>query len=282
MSVGSHATAAPVRRPKSAKVADDGSYHARSGRLELYLPPGFEPQAGRYDLVFHFHGLARAQEENTVRAHLNAAIVSINLGVASRRYGMAFVSPRAFDAILARTHRLVAASGRANGAKVGRIALSAWSAGFESVSAILKQDQARSGGPRVDAVLLADGLHAAFTDRKNRVVDERGLGKYAKLGEEAMRGERLFVLTHSSIPTQGYASVAETVGAMLRLLAVEKGPPPEASPRQMRAIYQVRRGDLLVTGFEGHGVSDHIDHIRAMGDTMYPLLAERWARRPAP
>jgi len=198
---------APLAAPvPMTETTSDGGYRARSGsNIEVYLPPGFAASDGKYDLVLHFHGVARAQESNASAAKLNAAIVSVNLGVASDKYSTAFATPAQFDQLLATTHKLVQASGRAGSAQVGRIALSAWSAGFASVSAILKQDAARA---RVDAVLLADGLHAAYSDPKKHTIDERSLTKYARLTEEASRGEKLFVLTHSSITTYGYANVS--------------------------------------------------------------------------
>src|SRR5262249_9050886 len=150
----------------------EDAYRKRTGNFELYLPPSFEPVNGAYDVVFHFHGLSKAQESNATKAGLNAAIVSINLGVSSDKYEQRFRDPHSFERLLAMTQRLVTASKRAKGAVVGRVALSAWSAGFASVSAILKQDAARS---KVDAVLLADGLHAAYADKKHHVVDERSL-----------------------------------------------------------------------------------------------------------
>lgn len=278
------ADAAPKRKAKVVAAApvpmtettSDGGYRAKAGsKIELYLPPTFAPVNGKYDLILHFHGVARAQEANIVAAKLNAAIVSVNLGVQSDKYSHSFAAPAQFDRLLGTAQKLVQASGRANSAKVGRIALSAWSAGFASVSAILKQDEARG---RVDAVLLADGLHAAYSDPKKHTIDERSLTKYAKLCEEASRGEKLFVLTHSSIQTYGYANVSETVGTVLKLASIEKATPPSASPRNMQAIYQVNRGDFHVTGYQGKGVADHIDHIWAMGQTMYPLLAARWAK----
>jgi hypothetical protein len=261
---------------KAAEAASDGAYRAKAGQVDLFLPANFAPTNGTYDVVVHFHGLAKAQESNVTEAGLNAAVISVNLGVASAKYSAAFRDPHAFDRLLTKTQRMVARSGRAKGAKIGRIALSAWSAGFASVSAILKQESARS---RVDAVLLADGLHAAYADPKNHVIEERSLAKYVHLTEQAMRGEKLFVLTHSSIPTYGYPNVNDTVGAVLRLASVEKGSPPSSSPRSMHALYQIHRGDFYVTGFEGRGVSDHIDHIWAMGETMFPLLAARWNRQ---
>jgi hypothetical protein len=50
----------------------------------------------------------------------------------------------------------------------------------------------------------------------------------------------------------------------------------------MKALYQVNRGDFHVQGFEGTDVKAHLDHIWAMGETMFPLLAARWSRRAPP
>ena len=50
----------------------------------------------------------------------------------------------------------------------------------------------------------------------------------------------------------------------------------------MAPIYQVNKGDFHVIGYEGTGVLDHTNHIWAMGETMYPLLATRWTKKAAP
>ncbi len=271
-----------ITATSAATSADDGAYRVKSGAsYDLYLPPWFEPVDGKYDVVVHFHGVSKIQESNVKDAHLNAAVVSINLGVVADKYGAAFQSPAAFDALLAKTHKLVTASSRAKGAKMGRVALSAWSAGFASVGAIMKNESARA---RIDAVFLADGLHAAYSNPKKHTIEESSLAKYVRLSEEASRGEKLFVLTHSSIPTYGYANVTETVSTVLRLSSMdkEKAAPPASAPRKMQPIYQVNHGDFHVTGFEGTGVLNHTDHIWAMGETMYPMLATRWAKKPAP
>lgn len=274
--LAARAKKAPAKRAKTA--AKDGAYRVKAGKADLFLPPNFHVVDRKYDVIVHFHGMPRAQEANVTAAGINAAVVSINLGSVPSRYGKWYRSPRALDRILAKTHRLVMASGRApRGARIGRVALSAWSAGFGAVGAIMKHEKARA---RVDAVLLADGLHAPYLDKRRHVIEESSLAKYVRLSEEAARGEKLFVLTHSSIPTYGYANVTETVGTVLRLASVEfeKDAPPPWAPRNMRPLYQVNKGDFHVIGYDGRSARDHIDHIWAMGETMYPLLAARWRR----
>lgn len=243
------------------------------GSAELYVPTFFHAEDGTYDLVVHFHGMPSLQEDNFERAHLNAVVVSVNLGVASDAYAGAFRAPGSFDALLAQTQRALDKTGRAPGAHVGRIALSAWSAGFASVGAILKQPGVAD---RVDAVLLADGPHSMY-DASHHVY-EPAMQKWVRLAEEAMRGEKLFALTHSSIPTVGYPSTTETIGELLKLASVEREPHPAIGPRGMREIYECNVGDFHVTGYEGQTKKDHIDHIKGMSETLLPLLRERWER----
>jgi hypothetical protein len=245
------------------------------GHADLYVPTFFRPVAGTYDLVVHFHGIPSLQEDNFERAHVNAIVVSVNLGLASDAYSGAFRAPGSFDLLLQQTQRALDQTGRAPGATLGRIALSAWSAGFASVGAILKQPGVAD---RIDAILLADGPPTMY-DAPHHVY-EPGMEKWVRFAESAMRGEKLFALTHSSIQTLGYPSTTETIGELLRETSVEKVPTQAVGPRGMRAIYESHRGGFHVGGFEGQTAKDHIDHIKGMAETLLPFLRERWEQPP--
>jgi hypothetical protein len=275
---GTHAAAAQAAVVRAVDSAADDAVagepsRARFGHADLYVPTFFHPVNGTYDLVVHFHGMSSVQEDNFERAHLNAAVVTVNLGVASDTYANTFRAPGTFDALLAQAHRSLAATGRLGGAHLGRVALSAWSAGFASVGAILRQPGVFD---RVDAVLLADGPHANYAAPHR--VNDAAIERWTRVAEDAMRGEKLFALTHSSIPTVGYPSTTETIGELLKLTSVEKVPTDATGPRGMRAIYESHSGDFHVGGYEGTTAKDHIDHIKAMAETLLPYLRERWAR----
>jgi len=244
------------------------------GHADLYVPTFFHPVAGTYDLVVHFHGIPSLQEDNFERAHVNAIVVSVNMGIASDAYSAAFRAPGSFDALLAQTQRALDKTGRAPGATVGRIALEAWSAGFASVGAILKQPGVAE---RVDAVLLADGPHSMY-DAPHHIY-EPGMEKWVRFAEASMRGDKLFALTHSSIQTLGYPSTTETIGELLRQTSVDKMPTLAQGPRGMREIYESHRGSFHVAGYEGQTAHDHIDHIKGMSETLLPYLRERWSAR---
>ena len=245
---------------------------------ELYLPTWFSPHQGGYDLIVHFHGLGKLQEGNLDRSQINAAVVSINLGVSTDLYGNAFRDPQSFTKLLAETQEEIEKSGRATGAKVSRIALSAWSAGFVSVAKIMSDP---TNAARVDAVIVADGFFTSLTNVKKRTVNSASLERFATLAEAAFKDEKLFTITHSSIPTVDYASTEETAARLLEMTSNTKTPSKLVGPRNMHETYSVDRGAFHVKGYEGVTAGDHIKQITGMGETMYPYLKTRW-ERPQP
>jgi hypothetical protein len=250
-------------------------FRAHLGRTDVYIPTFFHPEGGAYDLIVHFHGLSAAQESNIERSHVNAVVATLNLGMGSGPYEEAFRGAWTFPHLVKLLEKTVAKSGRADGAHLGRIALSAWSAGYGSVGAILRVP---ANAKRIDAVLLADCPHSDFTDARHHVVDDGPLAKYAKIAEAAIKGDKLFALTHSSITTTGYPNTTETIGELLRMVGVEKEPMVSDGPRGMLEVYESHRGDFHVKGFLGTQVKDHIDHIWGMNETVLPYLRDRWSR----
>jgi hypothetical protein len=276
---------ASARAPREAQVdtpreLETTPYRAKLGLhgAKLYLPRWFHANGEKYDLIVHFHGMARLQEANVERAHLNAAIVSINLGVGTKAYGKAFRDGSAWDQLLAETESAIEESGRAPGARVDRIALSAWSAGFVAVAKILAEP---SNAARVDAVLLADGFFTSFTDVKKRTINVASLTRFADLASAAAQDDKLFAITHTAIPTTNYPSVTETVDKLLEMTAHEKSPSDAVGPREMHEHYAVDHGSFHVHGYAGKRARDHIDQIHAMGETLYPYLRARWEKQDA-
>lgn len=263
---------APSATPSSATSAP-APFRARYlPGAELYVPAFFVPSA-TYDVVLFFHGLPRAMDDAFDRARPNALLVSVNLGEGSGPFEQHFRNLRAFDALLAATQRELDKSGRAPGARLGRIALAAWSAGFGAVGAILAQP---ANAARVDAVLLADGLHTSYVGAY--VADDRALKKYADFAELAARGERLFAFTHSSVRAPGYASTTDCAKALLKMLGVATSPAVAPPLHGARALYEAHRADFHVRGYAGGDVEQHRDHLRYVDETMLPYLVARWAR----
>jgi hypothetical protein len=266
-----------VEGPKHLENATP--YRAKLARgAELYLAPWFSTRHATYDLIVHFHGLGKLQEGNLERSQINAAVVSINLGVGTDGYSNAFRDPQSFQRVLAEAQEEIEKSGRAPGARLRRVALSAWSAGFVSVAKIMSDP---ANAEKVDAVLLADGFFTSFTNLKKRVINTASLERFVALVDAASKGQKLFAITHTAIPTSDYPSVEETVAKLLELTSNAKTPSLGVGPRNMHETYTVDRGAFHVKGYEGVTAGDHIKQITAMGETLYPYLKTRWAEEDA-
>jgi len=265
-----------VETPK--RFESTAPYRAKlAHRGEIYLPTWFTAHRGTYDLIVHFHGLGKLQEGNLARSQINAAVVSINLGVSTDLYANAFRDPQSFQNLLADTQEEIDKSGRAQNAKLGRVALSAWSAGFVSVAKIMSDP---AGAERIDAVIVADGFFTSLSNIKKRTVNGPSIERFATLAEAATKSEKLFTITHSSIPTVDYASTEETAAKLLEMTSSTKTPSKLVGPRNMHETYAVDRGAFHVRGYEGVTAGDHIKQITAMGETMYPYLKTRWEAPP--
>ncbi len=273
----------PTRDPSKTKVAhaepttEPAPYRAHFGFADLYVPTFFHPVDGTYDLIVHFHGVPILQEENIEKTPINAVVVSVTLGIGSGAYSSAYQGAAAFASLLAKTQAKLDESGRAPGAHLGRLAITAWSAGFGAVGQILGQPE---NARKVDAILLADGLHANYLG--DHTINDAALAKYAAFAELAKRNEKLFALTHSAIQTEGYPSTTQTIGELLVMTHVDKTPEEGVvGVRGMKMLYEADRGSFHVKGYEGGGIHDHVDHIKGMYDTLYPYLQARWSRQAA-
>src|ERR1700722_6135881 len=145
----------PVSLPELSRSALP-PFRATYGRAMIFLPPFFHAVDGHYNLLVQFHGLNSIQEGNILQSHLNAAVVSVNVGMGSGPYEDAFRDPYAFPHLLSYSVHVIEKSRRAAGARLGRVGVSAWSAGYGAVASILRQPQ---NVARLDAILLEDSPH---------------------------------------------------------------------------------------------------------------------------
>jgi hypothetical protein len=283
-------TASASGKRSDARVRRDVHIGLEQG--VLYAPPKFRSPDGQFDLVVHFHGNSRLVEQSVAATDLNALVAIINVGDGSGPYSKAMQNPYAFDRMLTTIERRAQKQLRLENALIRRIALSAWSAGFASVGQILSS---RSRLDRIDAVLLMDAPHAKYAPGPEKAVYIPSIDHYVAFAERAVAGQKLMVITHSAIPTEGYPSTTFTTDALLGELDLRRetvtsdtaSPPPvelsvakRAFPDKERNWLQVvsraERRHFHLYGCTGTQKGDHIAHLAQMSVTMLPPLIERW------
>jgi hypothetical protein len=264
----------PVAR--HALSGDAISLTTRSGKL-VSIPGGCASVDGAYNVTLHFHGVPKKVEAAFEHAGVPGVLVVINLGIGSGKYEKAFAREGALETMLQKVDDVVGEQCPEADHHVGRVALSAWSAGYGAVYRVLfHTDEA----DRVDAVLLSDGLHVGFGDKGYRQVDPLQMEPYDRFADEAVDGLKLMAITHSSIVTPKYADTTETGDYLLRSHGVAQE--SEDRPGPIKGMVEVSHGEksgLSITGYAGADKKAHCHQLDSIGTTLFPRLAQRWSER---
>ena len=228
----------------------------------------------KHDVVLHFHGVPTSVEPSVERSGLDAVVVIVNWGIGSGAYEDYFQGQGAFTNMLGWVDRSVDRACGLTTAGTRRVALSAWSAGYGAIFRILLHPEDRA---RVDALLMSDGMHVGYVRPGH--VNPASMQVYADFAHQAVNGEKLFAITHSAIEPGRYASTRETAEYLAAHEQVSLQPMNEQGPRpKMWLTSRADQGDFHVRGFSGTQPGDHAQHLHALGDMMFPLLRDHWAR----
>lgn len=225
--------------------------------------------SGGFDLVIHVNGDEPVRRE-LIESKQSMALYTLTLPP-TQGYAPEFNSTGLYQAILASVEQRV-------GARVGKTAhvrhvvLSAWSAGFVGIAAILSQ----RGSKPPDAVVLVDGLHAP---RGDRFAFKAHLKPFVDYAKRAATGDAFMFVSHSSIDPAAFASTSECA----HYLVAELGGKPRAVRRRdalgLELVEYFTSGNLHVRGYAGNDKPDHCAQLGVLRD-VYAALGRRWNTPP--
>jgi hypothetical protein len=235
------------------------------GAGKLLVPPVDRLDAARgVDVVFHFAGYELARKE-VAQADVPIAF----LGVAFHAGGLNYrghLSGRNGLEVLenAATAGLKKVEGVPT--TLNRVALGAWSAGYDGVSVVLERS---TNAKNIDAVILLDGLHASRKDE----MAELQLAPFIEFAKRAARGDAFMFVSYSSVGTDGYASTHETGRRLIRSLGGEPLFVEREDVGGMELKEMFSKGGFHARGYRGGGELDHCAHLM-----LYPMALEGLAR----
>ncbi|MCA9623181.1 MAG: hypothetical protein KC731_29380 [Myxococcales bacterium] len=281
--------APPPPAPADENLARDRQVRVRPGLL--YVPPNLSAPDGTYDLLVHFHGNQEIVKASVVSAGINAVVHVTNLGLRSGPYKQWAGVPDAFDRLLDDTNDKLGELGLKD-AKLGRVAVASWSAGYGALLHILDKERHRQ---RIDAVLIMDGMHGGYRSEGDVNIHPLSLAAFVQYAEQARDAGKLFVLTHSAIEVSGYASSGASASYLLDVLGITRTPTSQSPPpvdiepaihafpaaerNWLHGESEAHQGGVHVYGYTGNVAADHIAHLAQMAVTVLPPLATRWAKR---
>lgn len=222
-------------------------------------------EATTLNLLVHFHGAAYVPMYAVSEASKAYALAAVHLGAGSGVYERAFADSTMFGRLVGAVRDSV--RGRLGRAPTWRrLHLSAFSAGYGAVRAILRTEE---GMAAVDGVLLLDGLHTDYVPA-GKVLAEGGrleaseLEPFLRFARLAVQDRKKFLITHSEIFPGTYASTTETADYLIDSLGLKRTPVLKWGPLGMQQLSEVRKGQFIVLGFAGNTAPDHVDHLHAL------------------
>jgi hypothetical protein len=139
------------------------------------------------------------------------------------------------------------------------VALTAWSAGYGAVNQILKRH-----ADDIDAVVLLDGLHGRWEAVPNRPADQplraSAIAPVVEFARRAVRGEKIFIFSHSYIDPVEYTSTSATADLLLVEFGLERqrlDPGDLAFGQDSKA----EAGGFYVWSYKGRNELAHCAHI---------------------
>ena len=224
---------------------------------------------GDFDLMVHFHGHEPVRKE-WVQVMDGAVLAGIDLGLGSGAYEDAFQAPDVFPRLVESIEKAVAKKAGRKTARVRRLGLSSWSAGYGAVQHILMQKYAKE---RVDTVILLDGLHCGYS---GNAINGQPIAMFTEFAKRAAAGETLMFVSHSSIIPPGYASTTETADYLVHEVGGKLRDTRGAGPMGMDMITRFSKGNFHVRGFSGNDKMDHCAQIGEYRDVLKVHVRPRW------
>jgi hypothetical protein len=245
----------------------------RVGRIAIPQKGGHTKDFG-YDVLVHFHGQT-AMRMTLAQVARGVAFVGIDLGIASGAYSDAFASPEAWPNLKRSIESALKAQSGDSRAHIRHIALTAWSAGYGAVNEILKHD---ANG--IDAVVLLDGLHAAWDPSRSSHLSGTDViaGPVAptlEFAKRALKGEKIFVFSHSEVDPITYPSTRLTADMFLRELGLKRH---AVSPHGDRfGLYGTldTRG-VHIWSYRGGDKPAHCTHLTHIDRAVRDILEPTW------
>jgi hypothetical protein len=221
--------------------------------------------SGRFDLVIHLNGDEPVRKQ-LIKSGQPFALFTLTLDP-SRGYAPLFTGTHLYEAIVSGVEQSLSRHLGAT-AHAGHVAMSAWSAGFVGIAAALGQPT----GNDFDAVILIDGLHAP---RGDSAAFKAQLKPFVDYATRAAHGDRLMIITHSSIDPPDFASTTECAHYLVSSLGGKPQAVRRADPWGLELIEYFSRGELQVRGYAGNDKADHCAQLVVLRDA-FAALGKRW------
>jgi len=283
VSTGIHAQVPPVMTKRAIAPSTNETrgtqltLNDRGTNFTLFLPAGWTNTVSSNAVLYvHFHTAPWFPIQEHVRRGATEPLAVFALGEGSSTYRAAFEDTNRLARVLALVEsELQKRSGLS--ARISVVDVSSFSAGYGAVRELIKSP---AYFKIVRRIVLLDSMYAGLEPEQNGSTNRRPLAAqidvWLPFAKAAMRGEKTFAITHSQVPTSGYASSAECALALLANLgvnadAVATNSIPAANDPNFPLLKRADAGGLHIWSYGGTEAQAHMTHARHMADVWRAL-----------
>lgn len=243
--------------------------------VDVFIPDGPAAGAGAPDertLLVHLFGASYVPMRAVASVPGRYVLAVVNLGGGSAAYERPLSDSTAWTNLLRRV-RDETTSRSGGRVRLGQVIVSAFSAGYGGVRALLNDERTAEA---IEAVILLDGLHTSYVPERTVLaeggaLDTARLVPFLRFARRAVAGQASLLITHSEIFPGTFASTTETADWLIASLGLARTPVLAWGPGGMQQLSEVRRGRLTILGFAGNTGPDHIDHLHGLREFLTRL-----------
>ncbi len=234
--------------------------------IDLYVPRGWKPDP-KQRLAIHFHGPSWLTFAEHERWGSKSMAINAAVGEGSTVYGKLMESPEKMKAWFATVLSEMRRRGAPTDTEIADIDLSSFSAGYGAIRQLVRQPDVFA---KIRSVILCDSMYASLEPNPPRRVLAEHVEVWLPLAQAAAAGQKLFVLSVSSVPTPAYASSSECLRALVDALGggFDKPDPswPASSDRYYPLVRTFEKGRFYGWHYTGFGAAAHTTHVRHLAD----------------
>lgn len=226
---------------------------------ELFIPNDFSLETNGVNLVFHLHSSPKAAQTAFAKARLNAVQIALHLGSFSSPYQNFFSNSERFDVILDSALDALKMRYHSLALTWGHVCVTAFSGGYGGAREFMRFPHIYE---QIDSLILLDCPHAGYT--AERKVVPRQIEGFVRFAKDAVAGNKTFIMTHSEIAPENYASTTECADFLIASISGKRKPWSGVNEMGMEQQTRYDAGQFHIYGYKGETAIDHMKHLHGM------------------
>jgi hypothetical protein len=238
---------------------------ASTGKGEIFLPKDYHPDKRGLDILVHFHSPGWLIRQEMVKENRSAIVVSVNYPGLSSSYRIPFSEDTGlFKKILTDTLSVATAQYPGAPAKIRILTIASFSAGYGAVREILKSPEYYR---QIREIILMDSLYAGIEDTTSRKLVEKDVEPFIPFLNDAVKGKKIFISSHSAQLPKTYAGTPETNHYLIKKAhgktQVVINNPDEVINQSGKLWLTCDVNRFRVRGYSGQDILAHSGHLYA-------------------